>query len=285
MRSLGFARERPPVERELAQIHGSSVPVGDPEDDAVSPVSRRRVLLQHDVVQAQEAQRDTELVLGCLHGGRVRGVAPEVLERHKPLLVCVYQPNCRIGGHSTEVHAVREAHYVPGEAIAAHVAALPDVRSLRKRSSDGPAVASAASVMFPVRAHEKERASQRISKSPPPIPDERLDIEIEKLARISYLERGEPPLPPAGERGKAASRGRSRSITSLDQEDPHAEMFLPSEELSPDLAGKPTLEEGVVAPGARLLHHNPVPQPGRAAGDRFARRRCDRRAPWRLAHL
>jgi hypothetical protein len=59
--------------------------------------------------------------------------------------------------------------------------------------------------MFPVRAHEKERASDRISKSPPPIPDERLDIKIEELARIPYLERGESALPPAGERGKAAS--------------------------------------------------------------------------------
>jgi hypothetical protein len=284
MRLLRFACERPPVERGLAEIHGSSVPVGYPEDDAVSPVSRRGVLVQHDVVHAQEAQRDTELVLGCLHGRRVRGVAPEVLERHEPLLVRLHHSSRRFGSHSAEVHAFGEAHQVPGETIAAHVAAFPDVRSLRKRSGDGPAVAGAASVMLPVRAYEKERMSQRISKSPPPIPDERLDIETEELVRIPYLERGEPPLPPAGERGKAASRGRSRSISSLDEEGPHAEMFFPCQELSPDLARKPTLEESLVAPGARLLHHHPVPQAGRAAGERFARRRCDHRAPWRLAH-
>ena len=71
MRPLRLARERPPVERELAQINRSSVPIGDPEDDAVSPVGCRGVLLQLDVVHAQETLRDAELMLGCLHG---RGV-------------------------------------------------------------------------------------------------------------------------------------------------------------------------------------------------------------------
>jgi hypothetical protein len=71
MRSISLARERPLVERELAHIHRSSVPVGDPENNAVSPIGCRSVPLQHDVVQAQEAQGHTELILGCLHGRRI----------------------------------------------------------------------------------------------------------------------------------------------------------------------------------------------------------------------
>jgi hypothetical protein len=91
--------------------------------------------------------------------------------------------------------------------------------------------------MFPVCAHEKERVRQRLSKSLPPIPGQRLNIEIEEFARIPYLERGEPPLPPAGERCKAAAHGRSGSISSLDEEDPNAGILPPGDEGPPDLAG------------------------------------------------
>jgi hypothetical protein len=138
--ALRLAREEPGLLPALAKHDPARLPSGDLEDHAMPSPRFAIVLLEDEVVDAAQAKRRPELVLGRLHRGRVGGASPVVLEDDGSSRIRIGDARCGADVDPPEVQAVGEADQVSGEAVPAYMRALPHVGSVRQGPGRRPSV-------------------------------------------------------------------------------------------------------------------------------------------------
>src|SRR5438067_1653803 len=161
LRAAGQVGQLAEGERDL----GLDKPVSRPEANVPS-ISFVLDTHEHEVADSGQPELLADAPLRRLHRKGVGGaaaVAPEM----DPACQVLVEDGPRLGrAHATVIEALRKADQVPGKAIAADVADLPEpavLDLLAQRLVKRPAVACTAAVVLAVRTDEQERMRHRLT--------------------------------------------------------------------------------------------------------------------------
>ena len=200
-----------------------------------SPTSLRAE--EREIADAEEPGGLADRLLGGLDRERVGAAAAEAVEVHAPGGVSREEGTDVLRPDATVVEAVREHDDVPGEAVSADVARLPDaagVGLLDEGVVERPPVPRAAAVALAVRADDEERALHSALPGRRPRRARR-EVELAEILLMLDLELEEPLLA----RGVALPKNTRRPASSAALGLPHEEDARVPERVALRLAGAP----------------------------------------------